>query len=218
MKNFSFLRFALLIALVSAATFLFPEFRSEQTVASASPAISSENPSATEAGDSVEPEMSSDKTTDIFEPVVVDLQMSIIYADFLKEIRTQNGDAKLQSFKLKLSAGQSSAVVESKGNGNLKVSERTWTPFDADIYFQNATPKDLRAKYLKSADRWIPAAAFFRNALWATSSVAEENQASSIELNIDFTQDANFTATAIVSSRDNVRRVITFDQNGRSDN
>lgn len=152
-------------------------------------------------------------------PVVIDLEMSVMYADFIRETaRSAEGD--LKSFTLSINGQKTTAEVEITKDGKSQIVRREWSAEDADRYFENAKPQDLRAAFAKSLirdgnGRQLPGAAYFRNAIWTCASAVEDGQAVFVQIKIDFSKNNGISGRAFVKGT-NASQNVSLDERGKA--
>ena len=130
-------------------------------------------------------------------PVVIDLQMSIKLAEFVRASRNNLSGGAIEKVRLTLFADKTECAVEIKNfrNGESRRVQRGWYERDKDELFKDMSVREISrafaAKKINQGAGFAPTAAFFRRALWSISAAAQEEQASAIELTIEKNAGAN---------------------------
>lgn len=134
--------------------------------------------------------------------VVVDLQMSILYADFIRQTAANQKD-RINKLTLTITAQKSVVEVALQGKEQeTSIVSREWDEEKGDFYFQKLSRRTLRksfsAKTLQKtlAGQTLPGAGYFKNALWAVSLTSESGELYFIQIVVDFNQNSEFQGKA----------------------
>lgn len=130
---------------------------------------------------------------DLSQPIVVDLQLSLAIADFVRESADETrGVVSGISVEI-LPAETICRVRVSAGNGQTHEFTRRWTLAESDALFAGRSVKQMNAAFRKTGNRPETTAAFYRDALWTITDESAGGEFDELNLTIEKKADGGFT-------------------------